>query len=472
MISFSIYFLFCNLLIIIGAVLLVKKISGNRLSGCCQYRLWCFLPILLTLPFLSIRPAGISRWILLCLSSIKKGLLPVQDTAVPSAAVRPFSSEDWIHDFSISVTRTSIPVVGYLPCVLWTAGMLAMTFYLIRSRLRLYHLEQSALPLQNQKVQMLYESCRRQMQIRRKIPVYSTAFLNSPIMVGTFRPRIYLPIHLILDHRENDIRYMLLHELQHYKHKDAFVNCLMNLAAILYWFNPVVWYALKEVRTDREIACDTCVLHMLEPGERLDYGNTLLNFAQKLSLSPFSLAAEIGGNTGQIRKRIQNIASWQPLTRRRRIRERLVLTASIALIWESTSWIPVSAAVAKATLPTNAAIETVDLSDFFAGQDGCFVLYDLGADTWHIYNEALAVKRIAPDSTYKIYSALFALEHGTITPDASALSWNGQLWPFPQWNRDQTLISAMQDSVNWYFQELDQRADFEELKEYYLNHGR
>ena len=37
----------------------------------------------------------------------------------------------------------------------------------------------------------------------------------------------------------------------------------MNLAQIFYWFNPFVWHALKEMRNDREIACDTAVLQML-----------------------------------------------------------------------------------------------------------------------------------------------------------------------------------------------------------------
>ena len=41
---------------------------------------------------------------------------------------------------------------------------------------------------------------------------------------------IYLPIHLISDYNESDMRYMLLHELQHYKHKDAVASYLMNLA--------------------------------------------------------------------------------------------------------------------------------------------------------------------------------------------------------------------------------------------------
>ncbi len=38
---------------------------------------------------------------------------------------------------------------------------------------------------------------------------------------------------------------MLLHELQHCRQKDTRIVFLMNLAGILYWFNPFVWYALK-----------------------------------------------------------------------------------------------------------------------------------------------------------------------------------------------------------------------------------
>ena len=101
------------------------------------------------------------------------------------------------------------------------------------------------------------------MKITRNIPIYSTAFLKTPIITGIFKTRIYMPIHLISDHQKTDVRYILLHELQHYKHKDSLANYLMFLTAILYWFNPIVWYALKEMRNDREIACDTSVLKCL-----------------------------------------------------------------------------------------------------------------------------------------------------------------------------------------------------------------
>lgn len=159
----------------------------------------------------------------------------------------------------------------------------------IKSMHRFKTLKQSALPLQNPAIRRLFRDCLNEMNIAKNIPVYSTAFLKSPVIAGMFKPCIYLPIHLISDYKVNDIRYMLLHELQHYKYKDAFVNYIMNCVSILYWFNPIVWYALKEMRNDREIACDTSVLKMLKEDSYEDYGHTLINFAEKCHSHHFLL---------------------------------------------------------------------------------------------------------------------------------------------------------------------------------------
>ena len=69
----------------------------------------------------------------------------------------------------------------------------------IKSSLRLRTIKRSALPLQNPEVRRLYNKCLNEMKITRNIPVYSTAFLKSPIIVGFLKPCIYLPIHLISD---------------------------------------------------------------------------------------------------------------------------------------------------------------------------------------------------------------------------------------------------------------------------------
>lgn len=467
MFSFGIHFLICNFMVsgILAGILLAKHILRKHLSGRRQYQIWFMLPILLAVPFLPIRPKRLAHLLfrLMNFPSVSSETSPFQPASSPVL----LSASGWINDFGISVSRNTPSMISVLPFAVWVSGMLVMFIFMLRSRIRLYHLEKSALPLQNGTVRDLFAECRSEMNVPREIPVYSTAFLNSPILVGLFLPRIYLPIHLISDYHPADMRYMLLHELQHYKHKDALMNHLLNAAMILYWFNPLIWYAVKEVRSDREIACDASVLQMLNPEEYTAYGNTLLNFARKISRSPFSIAAGMGGSVKQLKKRILHIAFYKPESKWQRRKEQALFLFLTLLICESTAYIPVLAAEEKSSLPADAVVMEEDLSFYFSEYDGCFVFYDLKADTWKIYNKEHALQRFSPDSTYKIYSALSALENGIITPDASFMKWNGENHPIPQWNQDQTLASAIRDSVNWYFQSLDQTVGIDSLARFY-----
>ena len=78
---------------------------------------------------------------------------------------------------------------------------------------------------------------------------------------------------------------------------------------------------------------------------------------------------------------------------------------------------------------------------------------------------------MAPNSTYKIYDALFALEESIITPDNSSLEWNGEVYPFDTWNANQTLPSAIRSSVNWYFQTLDRQLGADVITNYLQKTG-
>lgn len=100
-------------------------------------------------------------------------------------------------------------------------------------------------------------------------------------------------------------------------------------------------------------------------------------------------------------------------------------------------------------------VVSLDLSEEFQNYEGSFVLYDSVGKTWKIYGLARAQKRVAPDSTYKIYAALHGLEEGVISPEESEMEWDGRSCPFDEWEQDQDLASAMKNSVNWYFQRID-----------------
>ena len=470
MANFMIRFLICNVFVsgIVGILLISKWIFRNNLSSRMQYNLWLLLLGLLAVPFIPFRPVSFLQ-IFSWLSSVRNSSAPHSDVGANNVMDTNLSgTTNWMNDFALSVNYDTPAVTGYILFGIWIVGILGMMILVIKSSLRLRTIKRSALPLQNPEVHRLYNRCLNEMKITRNIPIYSTAFLKSPIIVGFLRPCIYLPIHLISDYHEAEMKYMLLHELQHYRHKDAIANYLMNFAVVLYWFNPVVWLALREMRNDREVACDTSVLKMLDENDYENYGNTLINFVEKVSISPFPFAASLSGNMKQMKRRIINIASYEkpPFIKRLKGMTAFMLTA--VLLLGLAPFISTYAADGNHYKWNSSSenISYVDLSTYFGEFDGSFVLYDLGNDAWSIHDIDHATQRVAPNSTYKIYAALFGLEDGVITPDNTFITWNGKNYPFDTWNTDQTLQSAMCNSVNWYFQSLNEQLGAPSVNKY------
>ena len=470
MAEFMIRFLICNIFIsvIIGILLLVKRLLGNNLTSRMHYNLWYLLLGLLAVPFIPVQPIHFLQ-IFTWFDSLKNtSISPIERMMNGTAAQSQPNTVDWMNDFSISVSRKTPLVIGLILCILWGIGILIMITLMIRSMLRFINIKNSALPLQDQAVRRLYHDCLDEMHITKPIPVYSTVFLRSPVIVGLFKPCIYLPIHLISDHNADDIRYMLMHELEHYKYKDALANYFMNIVGVLYWFNPFVWYSLKEMKNDREIACDSSVLKLLDEDAYEAYGNTLINFAEKVSLTPFPFTTGISGSMKQMQRRVLNIANYRPASFRKKLHSTLAYIVIAVFLSGATPILSIQAAENNRCYFNEADhnITYIDLSDIFEGYNGSFVLYDAAEDSWLIYNKEYATTRIPPASTFKIYSALFGLESGVITPERSLIPWNGQIYKYDSWNADQTLGSAMQNSVTWYFQALDQQASLSSIKEY------
>lgn len=491
MTEFIVRFLICNIAIciLIGILLLCRHICKHVLTGRMQYHLWFLLLGLLLIPFLPVplfgfRPSFSWIWFVqtrfLQTIFLHTGFSPsgsdAGTTISPNtSALTPKGAADWMNDFALSVHREMPSSFSLILCGIWLLGIFAMLFLIIRSWLRLTIIRNSALPLQHEETRMLYAECLAELKITKQIPIFSTAFLKSPMIVGWRKPQIYLPIHLISDYDAAHLRYMLYHELQHYKHQDALVNHFINLAAVFYWFNPLVWYALKKMRDDREIACDSSVLAMLKESEYEMYGHTLIHFAEKMSLTPFPFATGISGTMKQMERRISNISTYKNPS----IRKKLTGTASFVIIFALVSGL-------APTLSTYAAngdrynwntssrnISALDLSSYFDEYEGSFVLYTTANDTWNVYDLDQATIRTSPDSTYKIYDALFGLEEHIITPASSQIRWNHEHYPYEEWNADQTLTSAMQASVNWYFQSIDRQLGAAAIDNYIekINYG-
>lgn len=119
-------------------------------------------------------------------------------------------------------------------------------------------------------------------------------------------------------------------------------------------------------------------------------------------------------------------------------------------------------------LSVPAVAEDQVLARLFAQQgiDGTIVISSLHNGKTFIHNDSRAIQRFSTASTFKILNTLISLEEKAISGKDDVLKWDGHVYDFPDWNRDQTLGSAFKVSCVWCFQELARRVGAEKYRHY------
>lgn len=134
--------------------------------------------------------------------------------------------------------------------------------------------------------------------------IYLSDYIETPFVIGLFRPRIYLPSHL----NDTEMEYILLHEKHHIYRKDHLIKTVAYVALILHWFNPFVWISFILSGKDMEMSCDEAVMRKMG-GEICEvYSSLLLRLATgKTMISPAPLAF----GEGDTKDRIVNVLKWK-----------------------------------------------------------------------------------------------------------------------------------------------------------------
>ena len=141
--------------------------------------------------------------------------------------------------------------------------------------------------------------------------------IESPFVLGIFRPKIYLPSTL----DETALPAILAHERCHIRRLDPAAKLFAWLALCLHWFNPLVWLCFSRFAEDVEMACDEAVTADMSPEERASYTDSLLH----LSIGKRPHAAPLAFGEGDPTNRIKRILLFrQP--------KRAVVTAGICAV--------------------------------------------------------------------------------------------------------------------------------------------
>jgi hypothetical protein len=216
--------------------------------------------------------------------------------------------------------------------------------------LRMWRITREAECLTDYHWSALTNRLRGQLDLREHISLYVSDEVAMPVTWGVLRPVIVLPADAN-DWASEWRRIVLLHELAHIKRRDCLTQMLANLACALYWFNPLVWFAAKRLRVERELACDDCVL---EVGTRAsDYASYLVEIAKSFDAVEAATPVAVGMACSQLESRVRAILD--PTTNRRKLSRRslmLIATLAVSLMLPLAALNPYSqAATATALQP-------------------------------------------------------------------------------------------------------------------------
>lgn len=177
--------------------------------------------------------------------------------------------------------------------------------------------------------------------------IWECEAVDSPFVMGVFRPKIYIPFHL----EGMERKMLLLHETCHIRRRDYLVKLLAFALLAVYWYYPFVWAAYFAMMKDMEMSCDEWVLERLGADQKKEYSRLLLSFAEGEHEGAVSGILGFGENV--TKNRIKNVLDFRHLGRWK--------TAALAVLCAAVVIFLVTNGVEKKKAPENTETEEAAL---------------------------------------------------------------------------------------------------------------
>jgi beta-lactamase regulating signal transducer with metallopeptidase domain len=165
----------------------------------------------------------------------------------------------------------------------------------------------SASNLVNRRVLAICQALERRIGLERTIRYCESQWLQTPAVIGWFRPIVFLPVTAITGLSEDQLESIVAHELAHIKRLDFLVNAFQMVVETLLFYHPAVWWLNRRIRAEREHCCDDAAIAIC--GNPVEYARALTLMEEWRSAPALAMAA----NRGPLSKRILHILGLKPM---------------------------------------------------------------------------------------------------------------------------------------------------------------
>ena len=200
---------------------------------------------------------------------------------------------------------------------IWCAGFILGMVYIFMSYAACLKKVNKYTNVKDKRVIDILQKCKSNMNIKKDINVVQGLNIKSPAIFGMFKPKILMPLAVIKNMDDDDIKNIFLHELSHYKKKDILVNYVIRITRVIYWFNPIIWYFTNEMKKDMELSCDSIALNYIESEKTKEYGYTmidLIKYSKFVKKSRVNMAVGISVDAKYMTKRISMIKKFERIS--------------------------------------------------------------------------------------------------------------------------------------------------------------
>ncbi len=153
----------------------------------------------------------------------------------------------------------------------------------------------------------------------RSAQLCTSADIDSPSVIGFLSPRLLIPEHLFATLAQTDLRHIVIHECEHLRRVDDWINLLQKVGMALFPLNPALFWVDRRLSLERELACDAGVV--ASTGAPFDYARCLTRLAEDrllgrgvgLALSAWSRQPEL---TQRVLRLLRPMREMSPLQAR------------------------------------------------------------------------------------------------------------------------------------------------------------
>lgn len=304
-----------NLCLAIPLALLAFWVQSSGKRPVVAHLLWVIVlaklvtPPLTTVPLIEWAPLAKEAQPALAIDGIEAA---ARDGAESEAAGPVVTSRDDAP--AASETSPVIARLRGLALWAWAIGTLVVASISVRRILRFHRLLDRSSSAAPPDLERRADALSRRFGLGRAPDVFVTEAEIMPLVWGVgLRPRLVVPRVILRDLSPAAIEWVLAHEIAHLRRRDHLVRWLEWAVCIAFWWNPLVWWARRNLRVNEEICCDALVLATLQPNPH-DYADSLLAVVEHLSTphAPPGLASAIDSG-GLLERRFEMILSKRSL---------------------------------------------------------------------------------------------------------------------------------------------------------------